>query len=174
MFDDITVLVADDEHAICRMIQRIGEAIGFTMCASHTIPDTLSALNKNPPDILFLDLKINGGDSPDVILDQWVSRFDRPVCIISGYITNELESSLIVRGATNVLRKPFDASVIQTVLHRYGRIIVQSRRYAALSERLNQVESRIKRLININVALALLCAAVGGVEILPRVAALLF
>lgn len=162
MFSDVKLLIADREIDTARAIQRAAEALSFQTRMISTIAQYMD----EKADALVLSLGLANGRA-DLCLDRWVARNQGPVCVLADERTPvDVENDLVARGAWNVMRRPIRLEAMQAVLYRYGSVVLQRKRLAAL-------EGKVQRMERALLALALLVAAVGGVEVVPWLAQLL-
>ncbi len=78
------LLVVDDEPAICTIISRIAEPLGFQVKSLNESSGFMQALKEFRPTLVILDLKIPGVDGVQLLhqLKEWHS--DAQVVVISG------------------------------------------------------------------------------------------
>lgn len=78
------LLVVDDEPAICTIISRIAEPLGFQVKSLNESSGFMQALKEFRPSLVILDLKIPGVDGVQLLhqLKEWHS--DAQVMVISG------------------------------------------------------------------------------------------
>ncbi|MYG75450.1 MAG: response regulator, partial [Acidobacteria bacterium] len=65
--EDIAVLVVDDEAVIRRSLRRRLRYEGWTVFEAASGPDALAALDRNPCDLVVLDIKMPGMDGMEVL-----------------------------------------------------------------------------------------------------------
>lgn len=190
MFQDahIEVLIVDDEPNITRLLAHVATGVGFDTLTATTVSDALERIEKNDPDILLLDLKLDSQiNAGHIVLDSWLRKRMGPVCIISGFVTRQTETALITRGANNVIPKPILPAPVQAILNRYGREVLKDRHIATLTKELEILQvkmtdmsekmakyDRVLRIgIIIFIVLILTILGADGTEILDKLLSIL-
>src|SRR5919206_3309550 len=114
------ILIVDDEADIRDLVSGILEDEGYgTRCAGNS-DDALTAITARRPNLLFLDIwlqgsKLDGLQLLDVVKQQ---NPDLPVVMISGHGNIETAVSAIKRGAYDFIEKPFKADRLVLVANR--------------------------------------------------------
>lgn len=115
------VLVADDEplarKRVRMMLERHADYVVVGECADGD--ETLAALIADPPDVLFLDVKMPGLDGFEVLAA--IEEAPRPAAIV--FVTAFAESAVAAfdESAVDFLLKPFDAERFDRAVERVGR-----------------------------------------------------
>jgi len=139
MFSDLTILIAEDDRPARECVERCAHALSFK---THAVSAVREGLDELPnADIFIMDLKLVNGDAT-MLLERWVRDNGGPCCVISGYITDDVEADLIVTGAWNILRKPYRLEALQTTLYRYGVIVKRDKEYTEMKDRLRILARR--------------------------------
>lgn len=119
----LRVLVADDDSASARSIQRILNGAGYdTEIASDGFRAGVM-LTTYRPNLLTLDIDMPGASGTDVL--DFISKNrdllpDIKILVVSG-IDEEHLSKLTKKGADDFIRKPFDKKVfLEKVRHLFG------------------------------------------------------
>lgn len=101
-----TVLVIDDERAICRLLQTSLEARGYRVKTVATGNEGLVALADHPPDLVILDLGLPDIDGITVLqrLREWSQV---PVIVLSARNEEHQKIAALDLGADDYLTKPF-------------------------------------------------------------------
>ena len=169
----IRILVIEDDATIISLYSRWLEPYGYKISVAPTLNTAMECMLE--ADILVLDLSIGGGQEvSDIVLSKWAATRSGPAVVISGLLRNrEHEYDLLKSGAWNVLEKPIYESIVVSLIHRYASIVSGSRRIAILQEKLEKLESEIEKWKRNTIILALLTVGLGGMELVPRVLALL-
>ncbi len=105
------ILIVDDEAAIRLTMADILEDEGYAVRQAADSREALGAIQGQPPDLVLLDIWLEGSELDGIeVLDE-VKRFDPelPVIMISGHGTIETAVSAIRKGAYDFLEKPFKA-----------------------------------------------------------------
>lgn len=103
-----TVLVAEDESAVRRLVGRVLESAGYTVILAKDGEEALEAFFANPDriDLLLLDVvmpKRNGRE----VFEEVQARAPRPVLFTSGYSADELPTEFLSQHGLFVLPKPY-------------------------------------------------------------------
>lgn len=105
------LLIVDDEPAICTIIQRVAEPLGFDVRSLNHSGEFLQALQEFRPSLLILDLKMPGSDGVQLLQQVKDVHSETQVIVISGMdqrVLNTAEKLGRSRGLTmlGVLQKP--------------------------------------------------------------------
>ncbi len=131
-----TILVADDEHAICLAFERILKGQGHAVITAASAEDAMEKIAASAPAAVFLDNKLPGQtglEALPLIRDRWP---DIPVIMMTAYGSVDTASQALDSGAFDYLGKPVDLSQIRRVLSRALRPPEQSD--ASSAERVHQ------------------------------------
>jgi len=163
MFRDVTVLIAEDDPAELALFRRWAEGATFNVITARETYEGVRITED--ADILVLDITLlNGNAMP--LLAKWVTTNRGPVLVVTGNLPKVDRSTYFDAGAWNVIEKPIEASEFTRILSNHGTTVLLKRRLA-------EIESKVKTLTRAVYGLALLVAALGGIEIVPKVIALL-
>ena len=102
------ILIVDDEESVCRALKRVFEYEGHDVRLAPNGPAALVDYPDIGPDLVFLDVKMQGMDGLDVLARI---REDDPaalVVMISGHGTIGTAVEATRRGAFDFLEKPLD------------------------------------------------------------------
>lgn len=108
-----SILVVDDDQALCHAVAEILAKAGYRTRMVHDGREALRQLEDEPADIVVTDLFMPEVDGLEVI--TMLRRASPSPCIVvmSGHETNEKIDYLQVAksfGATSILKKPFRAA----------------------------------------------------------------
>lgn len=154
----VNILIVEDDFTQREILVRLARQ-------KNAIAETVSAIREaltklEWADILILDWRLQGKDA-QVIMDRWAdTKYTGPVMIISGYLTPELKSRLLLEGASMVLEKPVDNELI---LRMAARFIAQVRQDKEISQ-LREDIYRIKVTMLTILLLVLLSFLAGGFD----------
>ncbi len=106
------VLVVDDEQAIRDTMRMILEYDGYDCLTAASGPDALSVIERDNPDLVFLDIKMPGMDGLDVLSRLRAQNETLPVVIVSahGAATTALEAGRL--GAFRFIEKPLSKEYV--------------------------------------------------------------
>jgi EAL domain-containing protein (putative c-di-GMP-specific phosphodiesterase class I)/FixJ family two-component response regulator len=113
--------IVDDERGICHMISHAMRAEGFTTTEFRCAPSLLEAVAKSAPDIIFLDLSLEGSDAVDAIRGLDLLGYGGAVQLISGREKKLLNNINDIGQRRSlhmlpVLPKPFDLDAIRKLI----------------------------------------------------------
>ncbi|MET0342320.1 MAG: response regulator [Polyangiales bacterium] len=102
------VVIVDDETDLCELIALRLEHHGYRVSSEHGGRGALDLLEREPVDLMLLDLRLGGEDGLDVLADVRRHSTDLPVIILTAHGTIEVAVEATKRGAFGFLTKPFD------------------------------------------------------------------
>lgn len=113
-----TILVVDEEEAVCKVAKAMLERYGFTVRTAANGPQAIQVAGENPAELVavLLDAK-----APDMEIAQTFYELQRlhpglPIILTSGYSREEINGRLVGLGLAGVIQKPFQLEVlIETV-----------------------------------------------------------
>ena len=175
------ILVIDDESAVRESLKMILEYDGFDCLLAPSGQDGITAIDRESPDLVFLDVKMPGMDGLDVLrrirgMDETV-----PVVMISGHgtVTTAVEATKL--GAFDFLEKPLSTDRVKVAVrnaldHRKLRNENRSWRRAEQvrhemigeSAALNQVTEEIGRAAPVRSAVLIQGESGVGKELVAR------
>jgi DNA-binding NtrC family response regulator len=116
-----TLLIVDDDHTNCRLIQAIFGAEGMEVLVAHDGQSGIDLARSASPDILLLDLRMPGLDGLEVLarLKQEIPAL--PVVMLTSSKDVKTAVRATQLGAFDYLTKPFVndevVAVVQRALH---------------------------------------------------------
>jgi DNA-binding LytR/AlgR family response regulator len=113
----IRVIVAEDEAVIARRLARqITETLGpnAAVTIAGSVADAVAAVSQRPPDILVLDLNLEGRDGFELLRDPVLARC--PTIVVSAHTDRALEAYEL--GIRDFVPKPFGRDRLALALHR--------------------------------------------------------
>ena len=116
------IYVLDDDPAMCRALARM-LTDGNNAVSAFTDPSALcAAIEVRPPDILLLDIRMDGTNGLDLLAELATANPAMPIVMISG--TTEVDDAIAAfrRGAVQFLRKPFRRSELAAALADAARV----------------------------------------------------
>jgi CheY-like chemotaxis protein len=113
-----TVLLVDDDNVFLLSVGVRLKALGYTVCTSKDAVSAVSAVRKNNPDIVVLDVSLPAGDGFLVAerLQKLVASATTPIIIITASENPGLPQRAMIAGAVAFLKKPFDAATLANVI----------------------------------------------------------
>ncbi|NTV58332.1 MAG: response regulator, partial [Deltaproteobacteria bacterium] len=118
MDDMVRVLVTDDERPIREGCHRVLTGKGYAVLLAENGQMALELLEKEPVDILLLDLKmpVLGGEEVLEIVQTLYPQL--PVIIITGHGTVDTAVQCMKKGAYDFITKPFQLDPFLIVVKR--------------------------------------------------------
>jgi CheY-like chemotaxis protein len=113
-----SILVVDDEPAICVVMGIILKLNGYCVYRAHNVPQAYSYLEETKPDLIVADIMMPGVDGLTMIR-QIKSRpelADIPTVVLSALATEQDKAAAIQAGATAFLAKPFTSDELRDVI----------------------------------------------------------
>jgi two-component system, OmpR family, KDP operon response regulator KdpE len=125
------VLLVDDEQAIARVLHKALTAAGYRIAVAETGAQALSAVARNAPELIVLDLGLPDMDGKDVIaaLREWT---EAPILVLSARHDEAERIAALDVGADDFVTKPFHMGELQARLRAALRH--QARRRAESTE----------------------------------------
>jgi two-component system nitrogen regulation response regulator GlnG len=107
-----SVLVVDDDIAICRIIQAMLAPEQYRIQTINSVSDALAAIEQSAFDVYVMDYKLQDGSGLDVaegIRSKWGAS---SIILISGYDRSFFASRAEKLGITQFIEKPFSRETI--------------------------------------------------------------
>src|SRR5258707_1835832 len=138
----ISVLVADDDEAICELLTDFLADKGYSVDQAKDGQTVLKKLEKHAPDALLLDNKLPDMDGLAVLKQMNNDGLDTPTIIMTAHGTSSIAIQSIQLGAYDYLTKPLDLDKVQLTLQR----LLEHRR---LTKQLARYEDRVAASVDI-------------------------
>jgi two-component system, NtrC family, nitrogen regulation response regulator NtrX len=100
------ILVIDDEEAIRNSLRMILEYEGYECVLAPTAQDGINVIERDPPDLVFLDIKMPHMDGLEALERIKVLHETMPVVMISGHATVSTAVEATKKGAFDFIEKP--------------------------------------------------------------------
>jgi DNA-binding response OmpR family regulator len=109
-----SVLLVDDDNTILLGIGVRLKSMGYTVYTAKDAVSAISAVVKNRPDVVVLDVALPAGDGFLVArrLQNLVSSAATPIIFITASENLSLRERAMKQGAAAFLKKPFDATAL--------------------------------------------------------------
>ena len=109
-----TVLLIDDDNVFLLTIGVRLKSMGYTVYAAKDAVNAISAVRKNNPDVVVLDVSLPAGDGFMVAdrLRNLISTAATPIIFITASEKPGLRERAMKLGAAAFLNKPFDATTL--------------------------------------------------------------
>ena len=175
------ILVIDDEPAIRDALRMILEYERYEFVGAASGPDGLAQVQRDPPDLVLLDIKMPAMDGMEVLRKLHATDPALPVVMISGHGTTATAVEAIRSGAVDFLDKPLSSErvivTIQNVLrqselrqeNRELKLAMESKyEIVGQSPALRGVLEAVKRAAPTNATVLLLGESGVGKELVAR------
>ena len=113
-----SVLVVDDDIAICRIVQRMLSDEDYQVQTSQSVADALGAIEQKPFDVYVMDYKLPDGSGLDVAERIRSKGGAAPIILISGYDRSTVGLRAEKLYITDFLEKPFSREIICTAVKK--------------------------------------------------------
>jgi len=175
------ILVIDDEAEIRRSVRMILEYEGYEVIEASSGPEGVTLVERESPDLVFLDIKMPGMDGLDALQRIKASKETLPVVIISGHGTVTTAVEATKAGAFDFIEKPLASErVLVTIRNALDQTRLRDEntslkravevRHQMVGETpaLRQVWDAIKRAAPTNATVLLLGQSGSGKELVAR------
>ena len=144
----LRVLIVDDHALIAQgvAIALEGEGMVATVSTGPTIDDVVSAAEALRPDVVLLDLQLNGQIGSGLRLVKPLSKLGSAVVVLTGVTDEAALAECLEQGAYGLARKsePFDQLVNKVIAAANGETVTPAHERFALLDNL-RVERRRQR-----------------------------
>jgi CheY-like chemotaxis protein len=109
-----TVLLVDDDNVFLLTIGVRLKSMGYTVYAAKDAVNAISAVRKNDPDVIVLDVSLPAGDGFMVAdrLQKLISTAATPIIFVTASENPRLRERAMKMGAVAFLNKPFGATAL--------------------------------------------------------------
>jgi two-component system nitrogen regulation response regulator NtrX len=175
------ILVVDDEQAIRDAMRMILEYDGYEVLTAGSGPDALTMIERDAPDLVFLDIKMPGQDGLDVLSRVRGQNETLPVVIVSahGAASTALEAGRL--GAFRFIEKPLSKDYVLDAVReglelgslrrenrQMKRVLETRHEVVGASPVLKQIFEQVKRAAPTNATVLLLGESGVGKELIAR------
>jgi two-component system, NtrC family, nitrogen regulation response regulator NtrX len=177
----VRILVIDDEAEIRRSVRMILEYEGYEVLEAASGPEGLAIVERETPDLVFLDIKMPGLDGLEALQRIRQTNESLPVVIISGHGTVSTAVEATKLGAFDFIEKPLASERVlvtirnaldQTRLQNENRTLKRAaearHQMVGESPALRQIWDAIKRASPTNATVLLLGESGVGKELVAR------
>lgn len=140
MFDEIRVLLVDDDSVARSAIGMVLEESGFKVTGAGTVPEALRLICSDTYDVLLTDLHMPGpGDGLTVISAMHHSNPKAVTLLLSAFPQMAAATQAILLQTDEILMKPMDmSSLVNAINHRVAAGPARSRETLTVAEILDR------------------------------------
>lgn len=104
------VLIADDDRVYATQLSGRLKSLGFDVAVAADALQASTAVLRNPPDVVLLDIGMPGGTGTEVLkrLKGSPMTWRIPIVVVSGNEDPEVEKTVRALGVEGYFRKPAD------------------------------------------------------------------
>jgi DNA-binding response OmpR family regulator len=124
---DMRILIVDDDLEMCEMLRRLLEADDYSVETVTNAPDAISAVVRDEPDLVLLDVVLDAMDGRDLLREIHLIC-DVPVVFLTGRGSEIDRVAGLKMGADDYVVKPFSPGELSA---RVASILRRSRRQSA-------------------------------------------
>ena len=120
-----TVLVADDEEMLLRLLDNVLRRAGFRVVTAATSTEALEAFGEDPAaiDTVLIDAGMPPSGAAEVLRSMLALRSDVGVVVSSGASPSDELRELLAACGGHFLSKPFDPETLISVVSAMGHSI---------------------------------------------------
>ena len=109
-----TVLLVEDDTTVLLTLGVRLKSMGYVVCTAKDAANAVSAVRKNKPDVVVLDISLPGGTGFLVAerLQNMIGSAATPLIFMTASEDTTLRERAMKMGAVAFLKKPFDATTL--------------------------------------------------------------
>ncbi|WP_271273159.1 sigma-54-dependent transcriptional regulator [Aliamphritea hakodatensis] len=111
-----SILIVDDDHAICRTLEIHFGSIGHQVAIRHSVEEGLEWLNHNSADVLVLDIRMAGLSGLEGLPMFKALQADLRIIMITAYHDMATTIEAMQNGADEYIHKPLDLDEIDAAV----------------------------------------------------------
>ena len=111
------ILVVDDQPEICRLFADVLTDMGYQVSTATEGRQGLAKIRDNPPDILFLDIKMPKMDGLECLRRIRKTKRKLLVVMMTGYGDIKSAQKAMRLGADEYISKPFDLDELKRLVN---------------------------------------------------------
>lgn len=117
------IFVVEESEIYIKAAMKIFNGLEYTLTFVKSVSEAKLYLKSNKPDILLLDINLEGGSGLEVVKYLRENKKDRSTYIIllTSETHEEIVTSLYNKGIDYYIRKPFSPSLLKALVDRIGQ-----------------------------------------------------
>jgi two-component system, NtrC family, response regulator HydG len=136
-----SVLVLDDDLAVCRVINRMLSLEAYEVRTSQSVEEAVNAIEEKSFDAYVLDYRLNDGDGLEVAERLRAKGSGAPIILISGYDLRGIAARAESLGVFGMIEKPFSVDALFNALKQSIELASAKNRRGAEQEESKIAES---------------------------------
>ncbi|MBN2703270.1 MAG: sigma-54-dependent Fis family transcriptional regulator [Pontiellaceae bacterium] len=134
MFNDMKVLVVDDDELLRRVIYDNLLKNGCSVMAADSLHDARRLLSSESFDVMISDMRLPDGDGLSLMKEQRDNAPEMEVVVMTAYANVDTAVEAIKNGAFDYLSKPFDDGQLYKILRNIEEKRTLSRKVATFAD----------------------------------------
>src|SRR5208337_1148772 len=115
------ILVVDDEPEFCRLLASVLTEMGYEVSTASGGRQGLAKIRKNPPDLVFLDIKMPRMDGLECLRRLQKSKRKPVIVVMTGFGDIQSAREALRLGAEEYISKPFDLDDLKQLVNELVR-----------------------------------------------------
>ena len=149
MFDNLKILIIDDEPRMCQSIKQLLSSQNYELDTANSAKQAIESLSNNSFDLILLDLCLPDMNGYHVMEHISQKSPATHVIVLTGYGSEDTAVEALRRGAYDYLKKPFEPEkLLTTVKNALNQKKIKKNEEFA-KEALRKSEERYRRYINV-------------------------
>jgi DNA-binding NtrC family response regulator len=112
MTDTMSILIVDDDVSMSRSMAMVLKKKGYQVTVADSGPDAIGMVQKNPYDIIFMDIRMPGMNGVEAFEQIQKIRPDTVVMMMTAFAVEDLVRKALNEGAYGIIYKPLDIDKI--------------------------------------------------------------
>ena len=126
----IKILILDDEKGMCHQLQEFLTYRGYKVYPAYSGKEALSIIKKEKPQILLLDIMMDGISGLDVLKKAKEDNPDVKAIMITAVDDKATEFKAMELGADAYLTKPFSYDKLEEhIIHKVNEVLKLEEKY---------------------------------------------
>ena len=112
------LLIVDDNASVRAWLVAFATRLGYVTVCAESGEEAIELVRRNAPDLVALDLKLDGMDGLATLRELRVIAPQVPIVMLSGIADTRTIALAVKHGAADFLRKPFEPQELEAALHK--------------------------------------------------------
>ncbi|MCR4344083.1 MAG: response regulator [Candidatus Scalindua sp.] len=120
---DINVMVVEDNEKNRKLMRVVLKSKGYNVIEAATGEEAISALKKQKPDIILMDIQLPGIDGITLVkqIRADTNTNDIPIIAVTAYAMKGDEQKILSCGCNDYISKPIDTHELPNIIEQYLR-----------------------------------------------------